>query len=229
MLGASYAWALYALAGIHWVYGSVATLLATLGGLLPDLDSPSGVGLRGFTGLLGVLAAVAVWQNTAGLRPPISFEIHLWLVILTYLFVRHAMRRVLARFTTHRGMGHSLPTGLVWACLTYLVYPSEYHPVRLAMALAVLLGFLSHLILDEVCSVDLAGARVNRAFGTALKLWSSSSWATVGMYTLLAYLAWRVIEQWPEDPAFLAERVPMPELRLPDIQRWLDGPGNRRR
>jgi len=224
MLGASYAWALYALAGIHWVYGSVAALLATLGGLLPDLDSQSGVSLRGFTGLLGVLAAVAVWQNTSGFRPPLTFELHLWLVILTYLFVRHALRRVLAQFTTHRGMSHSLPTALVWACLTYLVYPSEYHPVRLAMALAMLLGFLSHLLLDEVCSVDLSGARVNRAFGTALKFWASSAWATVGMYVLLAYLAWRVIEQWPEDPAGFATRVPAPVVFLPELPDWMGEP-----
>ena len=52
-VGAWYAWALYALAGIHWIYGSVAALLATIGGLLPDLDSESGVEMRGFTGMLG--------------------------------------------------------------------------------------------------------------------------------------------------------------------------------
>src|SRR4051794_12464764 len=40
-LGVAYAWAAYVLAGIHWMYGSVAALLATLSGLLPDLDSPS--------------------------------------------------------------------------------------------------------------------------------------------------------------------------------------------
>ena len=51
-LGVSYAWALSALAGIHWIYGTVAALLATLGGLLPDLDSQSGVEMRGFTGVL---------------------------------------------------------------------------------------------------------------------------------------------------------------------------------
>ena len=35
------------------------------------------------------------------------------------------------------------------------------------MALAVMIGFFSHLLLDEICSVDLKGARVNKAFGTA--------------------------------------------------------------
>src|SRR5687767_6200843 len=38
-LGALYAWAAFVLAGVHWLYGSVAALLTTLSGLLPDLDS----------------------------------------------------------------------------------------------------------------------------------------------------------------------------------------------
>jgi len=62
-LGCLYAVAGYFLAGLHWLYGSVAALLATLGGLLPDLDSPSGVEMKGFTGILGVLGALAVWQE----------------------------------------------------------------------------------------------------------------------------------------------------------------------
>ena len=51
VLGIGYAWAAYLLGGVHWLYGTVAALLATLGGLLPDLDSPSGVELKGFTGI----------------------------------------------------------------------------------------------------------------------------------------------------------------------------------
>ncbi len=62
-LGVGYAWAAFLLAGIHWLYGSVAALLATLSGLLPDLDSDSGVELKSFTGILGVITAVAVWQE----------------------------------------------------------------------------------------------------------------------------------------------------------------------
>jgi hypothetical protein len=75
------------------------------------------------------------------------------------------------------------------------------------MAAAVALGFLSHLVLDEVFSVDLRGARVNRAFGTALKLWGSPL-ATLGIYALLSYLTWRVVQVWPESPVFYAPPAP---------------------
>src|SRR4051812_26423929 len=50
-VGVLYAWGAYVGVGIHWLYGSVAALLATLGGLLPDLDHPIGVELKGFTGI----------------------------------------------------------------------------------------------------------------------------------------------------------------------------------
>jgi hypothetical protein len=201
VLGVAYSMAAYLLMGVHWFYGTVATLLTTLSGLLPDLDSASGVELKGFTGILGVLAALAVWEAVGRAQPPPIFEVHLWSMVLAYLLVRHGLRRVLTRLATHRGISHSLPTCGVWGLATYLSYPSQYHGLRLMMATAVVVGFLSHLFLDEICSVDLRGARVNKAFGTAIKLWAPSAWSTLGMYSLLSYLAWLTIQRWPSDPS----------------------------
>ncbi|MEO6808882.1 MAG: metal-dependent hydrolase, partial [Isosphaeraceae bacterium] len=183
-LGVVYAWGAAVGVGVHWLYGSVAALLTALGGLLPDLDSDTGVELKGFTGLLGVLAAVAVWQGVEQHKPETPFELHLLVTIGCFILVRHGLRRVMSRLTVHRGISHSLPACAVWGILTYLNYPSPFHLIRLTMAVAVILGFLSHLLLDEVCSVDLRGIRVNRAFGTALKFWAPSPWSTLGIYVL---------------------------------------------
>jgi membrane-bound metal-dependent hydrolase YbcI (DUF457 family) len=211
VLGAFYSIGAYLLMGVHWFYGTVATLLTTLGGLLPDLDSASGVELKGFTGILGVLAAVAVWDALGHLQPTPIFEVHLWAMVLAYLLVRHGLRRVLSRLATHRGISHSLPTCGVWGLATYLFYPSPFHSLRVMMAAAVMVGFSSHLLLDEICSVDLKGARVNKAFGTAIKLWAPSPWSTLGMYGLLSYLAWLTIRRWPSDPS----TFDLPPLSLP--------------
>jgi membrane-bound metal-dependent hydrolase YbcI (DUF457 family) len=199
-LGVFYSVGAFLLLPVHWLYGTVATLLTTLSGLLPDLDSDSGVELKGFTGILGVLAAVAVWSAVGKAKPEPIFEVHLWSMVLAYLAVRHGLRRVLSRLAKHRGISHSLPTCAVWGLLTYLYYPSQYHGLRVVMAVAVMIGFFSHLLLDEICSVDLRGARVNKAFGTAIKLWAPSPWTTLAMYGLLSYLAWLTIQRWPEDP-----------------------------
>jgi LexA-binding, inner membrane-associated putative hydrolase len=210
-LGAFYAWAAYVLAGIHWLYGAVAALLTTLGGLLPDLDHPVGTELKGVTGILGVLTALAVWQHVKTRDPDYPFEIDLLAVVATYIVIRHGLRRILGRIMVHRGISHSVPTCAVWGALAYLYYPSPLHMVRVMMGVAVMLGFLSHLVLDEVCSVDLQGARVNKAFGSAIKFWASSPWATLAIYTLLSFLAWRVIQRWP-DPPFQFDPIPAPSL-----------------
>jgi membrane-bound metal-dependent hydrolase YbcI (DUF457 family) len=211
VLGAGYSVAALLMMGVHWFYGTVATLLTTLGGLLPDLDSASGVELKGFTGILGVLAAVAVWEAVGRAQPPPIFEVHLWSMVLAYIAVRHGLRRVLSRLSRHRGISHSLPTCAVWGIATYLFYPSHYHGLRLLMGGAVMVGFFSHLLLDEICSVDLKGARVNKAFGTAIKLWAPSPWATMAMYGLLSYLSWMAILRWPTDPT----AFDLPALDIP--------------
>jgi hypothetical protein len=46
----------------------------------------------------------------------------------------------------------------------------------------VILGYMVHLVLDEVYSIDLGGVKVRRSFGTALKIFSRRSW---GMSILL--------------------------------------------
>ncbi len=215
-LGGMYSAAAWLWFGAHWFYGTVATLLTTLSGLLPDLDSASGVELKGFTGILGVLVAAAVWDQVGKADPPPIFEVHLWAVILAFVAVRHGLRRVLSRLSKHRGISHSVPTCAVWGLLTYLYYPSTNHSLKVLMALAVVVGFASHLLLDEICSVDLRGARVNKAFGTAIKLWSKNPWSTLAIYALLSYLAWMTIQRWPSNPTEFA----LPAVDIP-IERYL--------
>jgi membrane-bound metal-dependent hydrolase YbcI (DUF457 family) len=214
-LGAVYAAATFGLAGIPWLYGTIALLLTTLSGLLPDLDHPIGVELKGFTGILGVLAAVAVWQHVARAVPNLEFELHIWSVVITYVFIRFGLRRILAKLMVHRGISHSLPTCAVWGALTFLYYPTDHPRIRMMMALAVIVGFMSHLLLDEMCSVDLNGVRVNRAFGTAIKLWAPSPWSTVAMYGLLLYLVSKVLNQWPAGSYPYGDTIPPPYLPWP--------------
>lgn len=208
----------YLLAGMHWLYGSVAALLATMSGLLPDLDHPFGVEIRGLTGTLGVLTGLAVWHHLGRGFPNLPFEMHLWAVVLAYFFVRYGLRHILGRLMVHRGISHSLPTCGVWGALTYLYYPSPYHAIRVWMAGAVMLGFLSHLVLDEVFSVDLSGNRIKRSFGTALKFWAPSAGATLAIYAILLLLVRRIIDTWPDGSFAAMMTEPIPEPVLPRLE-----------
>jgi hypothetical protein len=55
------------------------------------------------------------------------------------------------------------------------------------MASAVVLGFLSHLVLDEIWSVRLGlfGPKVKKSFGTAMKFYGTTAWANMLTYLMV--------------------------------------------
>jgi hypothetical protein len=62
---------------------------------------------------------------------------------------------------------------------------------RLYLAVGTMIGFLSHLVLDELYSIDFMGVtvRLNKYAGSALKFTSPSWTATVATYAILLLLA----------------------------------------
>jgi hypothetical protein len=185
-----------------WGTALLAVGLTTLGGLLPDLDSDSGVPVRELFGLAAAITPFLLYQH---LRDGgLSTERTLVVLAGVYIFIRYVLSRVFKHGTVHRGMFHSVPALLIAGLAFYLVYHSsaaarqDYAAdrlMRLYLAGGVMLGFLSHLVLDEIYSVDFMGLHVklNRYAGSALKLASKSWPATLTTYLLLAllgYLAW---------------------------------------
>ncbi len=179
----------------NWDWGPaiVATGLTTLGGLLPDLDSDSGVPVRE---LFGISAAVTPFLLFPRVYAHFRQSTEQTIVVLgvVYLFIRYLLSHFFNRFTVHRGMFHSLPAMVIAGLTTYLVYPSPNIRLRTFLAVGIMLGFLSHLILDELYSVDFMGVRLrlNKYAGSAVKLYSKSWPATVATYLLLVYLLWCV-------------------------------------
>src|SRR5579884_2872685 len=112
LLGAGYG-SLALLEG-NWDWGTVliAAGLTTLGGLLPDLDSDSGVPVRE---LFGVSAAVAPFLMYKSVHAHCQGSTEQTIVILAsvYLFIRYGLSSVFKRFSVHRGMFHSIPALLI--------------------------------------------------------------------------------------------------------------------
>jgi hypothetical protein len=120
---------------------------------------------------------------------------------IAYFFVRYLLSAAFCRWTVHRGMFHSIPAMLIAGLVVYLCYPSRDYALRLYLGGGVMLGFLSHLVLDELCSVDFMGVRVrfNKFAGSALKFGSPSYSATLFTYTLLGvlgFLAFQGVPGW---------------------------------
>ncbi|HLJ94508.1 MAG TPA: metal-dependent hydrolase [Gemmataceae bacterium] len=192
LLGGAYA----GLAAWHWQMDWGPVLLGagftTLGGLLPDLDSDSSLPVREVFGLAAAATPVLLVRRV--LSHGFTTEQTLVLLSGVYLLVRYGARALLGRLTVHRGMFHSIPAMLIAGLLVLIVYQGPALPIRLYLAGGVMLGYLSHLVLDELCSVDLLGTRprLKKHAGSPLKLFSSSWPATLLTYGLLAWLVYLV-------------------------------------
>lgn len=190
MAGAAYGAAGIWFWDLDWGPAFLGAGITALGGLIPDLDSDSGIPLRELSSLCGAMAPCLLYSR---LRHA-EFSLEQTLVLLggAYLLIRFVLASIIRRFTVHRGMFHSLPGMLATGLAVYLLYdsdPSKQH-IRVYLAVAAMLGFLSHLVLDELYSVDFRGVaiRLNKYAGSALKLYSSSWKATATCYLLLCLL-----------------------------------------
>ena len=116
--------------------------------------------------------------------------------------------------TVHRGMFHSLPAMLVAGLLVYLTYRHPVFELRVYLAVGVMVGFLSHLVLDELCAVDFRGLRpkLNQFAGSAVKFKSDSSIANLVCYGMLFGLGYLAYKQYPP-PAASAPQLAREPLR----------------
>lgn len=151
------------------------TTAGVIGSVLPDIDLERAIPSRTlFTGL-GLAFAFIVLFN---FRATYSIT-ELWLIWLAvFVAIRFGAYHIFHRNAVHRGIFHSLLAGLFFMALTTVLvaYWLGREPVVAWMAgLFVFLGYVIHLVLDEIYSVDITGAHLKRSFGTALKLFDRHS------------------------------------------------------
>lgn len=167
--------------------------LGVAGGLLPDIDSDASKPVRGFFTLLAVALAFFVAFALVGRLHLLDVSL-VWLG--SFLLVRFGVFEAFARFTVHRGVWHSW---LAVALATVATTNAAHHLVGISAKESwlaggfVALGYLTHLCLDELASVDLWGHRVRRSFGTALKPFSlaapGASLAMLAVVLALGYIS----------------------------------------
>jgi membrane-bound metal-dependent hydrolase YbcI (DUF457 family) len=196
--GIAYGYSIHRGLGCHWESAVLLTTLTTVGGMLPDLDSDSGRPVREIFGLAAAVVPVLLVPRLG--QTGLTHEGVLASLVICYFFIRYGLAWVFGQLCVHRGMFHSIPAMFIAGLCVYLGYHTNNVLLRMEMALAVMLGFLSHLILDELYSVDFNGVRLKlkASSGSALKLFSDSVPATTMCYTILGallYLAWEDYQQ----------------------------------
>jgi hypothetical protein len=175
---------------MDWGPAILGAGLTTIGGVLPDLDSDSGVPVRELFGLGAVAVPFLLLRRLINLD--LTFEELVVVMAGIYLLVRYGLSEIFKRITVHRGIFHSIPATIIAGLVVFLLYHSPDVRLRVYFAIGTMIGFLSHLVLDELCSVDFSGAslHLNQFAGSALKLHSQSWPVTVSTYLLLGCLGY---------------------------------------
>jgi membrane-bound metal-dependent hydrolase YbcI (DUF457 family) len=178
--------------GVEWTHAALGGVLCGLAGMLPDLDSDSGRPTKELFGVTAVIVPLLVIHRLRqnGVTP----EGAILAAAAVYVGIRFGAAWLLHHLTVHRGMFHSIPAALIAAEIVFLAHLDSDPRGRLILAGGVLVGFLSHLVLDELYSVDAHGLRVrfNKAAGSALKLASRSIPATFLTWLILGGLTYLI-------------------------------------
>lgn len=176
--------------GFSPVQGTLVFLLTWFAGMLPDIDSQSGRPVREIFGVVSVVTPLILMQHLIDWGG--DYERVLLLAILFYILIRNFGATLLGKMCVHRGMYHSVPALLIVTFSMFLFYKHDDVWVRLLMGSGVAIGFLSHLILDEIYSVQWTGTRVKlaKSSGSALKWFSQSVSANAFCWASVMFLAY---------------------------------------
>lgn len=166
------------------------TMAGVLGSVLPDIDLKDSHPSRAlFSGLAVFLSFCMLFAIAY------QFSIaEMWILWLgTFVVVRYGAEAAFHRFSYHRGIWHSVLAAVFFCFLTAIVFKSVLGlPDGVAWLAAgfLFIGYLTHLILDEIYSVDVLDTRIKSSFGTALKLFDGKNpgdSAIVAMATVLLF------------------------------------------
>ena len=204
----------------------LAATLCGVSGMLPDIDSGPGRPLREITTFLA--AMVPAMCLTRLYDSGLAQSWRVLIAIAVYAAIRYGLRYALQRYTVHRGMFHSLAAAAIFGELTFLLMFGAETTIRWFIAGGVVAGVLSHLLMDEIYSVEWDGRpRLKKSFGTAIKLFGKGWWPNISAYGKLALLTVLVVL----DPTFV-QRVREGEVRqnvqqiAGQLRQQLGTPGN---
>ncbi len=214
-LGVGYGTASVLLFGFTPEQGILAGVLTWIAGMLPDLDSQTG---RPVNEIFGLLAAIVPFEMMGHLlewggNP----EGAMAYAVGIYAAIRYGGSYLLGKLSVHRGMFHSIPAMIIAAEIAFLGFKSDSMITKGLMAGGVGLGFLSHLVLDEIYSVQWNGmtVRLKKSSGTAIKMIGKRFAPNIVTYSLLMVLTYASLVSVGiiKDPAFLPGKSSTPILQ----------------
>jgi hypothetical protein len=103
-----------------------------------------------------------------------------------YVLIRFGFGQML-KVSVHRGMFHSIPAAAIAGLIAYVICDTGVSFGRTFKGIGATIGYLTHLILDEIWAVEMTGGhlRLKKSFGTAMKLFGKSAPANSSTWGLL--------------------------------------------
>ena len=157
-----------------------------IGGILPDIDHDNSVPVRIIQFIISNLVAFLVVYNYLG-KLKLLEVVTLWIGIYILFEIIFFFFK---KFTTHRGIIHSIPMGMLFGLITVLFLNNILHLniiVSYYIGIFIFIGYLTHLLLDEIYSVDLSGNKIKKSFGSALKVSSKDTKINLLVYSLIIF------------------------------------------
>lgn len=193
ILGVGYASVGYAIFDVPPAHALVAAALCSVAGMLPDLDSNSGIPQREMLSFVSVCIPMLMIDRFEQLH--LNHEQMVFAAGVMYVLIRFGIGNLFKKFTKHRGMWHSIPAALVAGMATFMVCLTPDVQIRVYKAWAVVVGFISHLVLDEVYAVNWEGKlpKAKKSFGTAMKFFGKDRLPNLLAYTNLILLAFLIL------------------------------------
>lgn len=201
--------------------------VGSLGGILPDIDSDNSVVIQFVFSALSVLGAFGTI-----FRMGIAFSVAELLLggLAVFLMIYFGLAPLFKAQTVHRGVFHSIPAALLFGILTVTVFFHGYRtPATLAWLGGIFMttGYLTHLVLDEIYSVDLTNKRIKRSFGSALKFFDRGN----PLGSMLLYFFAFLLPAFLPGPDNLVHQLGQPEIRrnleeklFPEDRSWFVPP-----
>jgi len=188
VLGVGYAATGYLGLGMSWPTSALGGVLCGVSGMLPDVDSDSGIPLRetiSFGAAVVPMLMIDRFQHMG-----LESEQMVLAGVLIYFLIRFGVASLLKRYTVHRGMWHSIPAAMITGLIGYMLCTCSDDAARIYKAGGMFAGYMSHLLLDEIYSIEWRRGvpRLKKSFGSATKFWGKSLWANLSTYGKLSAL-----------------------------------------
>ncbi len=181
-------------AGLLDIHQSLLALsLGIFGTMLPDLDSNHSKPTQIVFKMSSIFLPLIVLLSIPYILP-ILYIIGIW--ILSSIILHYVFFKIFLSITSHRGLFHSIPMGVFFGLSTVLISYNIMDGDKTFSLIAgffIFFGFMVHLVLDEIFSINVLGLEVKRSFGSALKFYAKNNiLGTVLLYALIVMMFYTI-------------------------------------